>query len=79
MATIEEVTALLKEAETAYHELAIGTSARVVVHQNGSRVEYTPASRTGIKTYIAELKQALATMGATSNAAIAPRPMRVWF
>lgn len=79
MVTIEEVTALLKEAETAYHELAIGTSARVVVHQNGSRIEYTPASRAGLKAYIGELKLLLAALGATGDIPVVARPMRVWF
>lgn len=79
MATIPEVTALLKEAESAYHDLAIGNAVRVMVHQNGTRVEYTAASRAGLKTYIAELKQMLVEMGVTEYAAVAPRPMRVWF
>lgn len=47
---------LLKEAEAAYHSLSIGTMARVVVDQNGSRVEYTAANRTSLYNYIQELR-----------------------
>lgn len=47
-------------AEDAYHRLQIGESARVVVDQNGERVEYTAANRPALRQYIAELKQLIA-------------------
>ena len=73
MATRDEISALLREAEAAYHDLLIGVSVRVVVHQNGQRMEYSPASRGALAAYIAELKRQL------DPVAMAPRPMRVFF
>lgn len=55
----DRLTGLLREAEQAYHELAIGQSVKVIVHQNGQRMEYTPASLTRLKSYIQELKSLL--------------------
>jgi hypothetical protein len=49
----------LKQAEAAWHDLNLGMQARVFVDQNGERVEYTPASRSGLRAYIMELKSAL--------------------
>jgi hypothetical protein len=49
----------LAEAEAAWHALNLGNSARVFVDQNGERVEYTPANRIGLRTYILELRKAL--------------------
>lgn len=49
----------LAEAEKAYHDLNLGLSARVVVDQNGERVEFTAANRTGLYNYIQELKNKL--------------------
>lgn len=49
----------LAQAEQAWHELNLGQQARVFVDQNGERVEYTPANRNGLRSYIMELKQAL--------------------
>lgn len=63
----------LSEAETAYHALQIGTSARVVVDQNGERVEYTNANRASLRAYIEELKAKLADKDTRA------RPFKVWF
>lgn len=59
MATTAQMTAWLTEAETAYHKLVTGTSARVVVDQNGERVEYTSANRNALRSYIEDLRRAL--------------------
>ncbi len=59
MATVQE---RLDAAETAYHTLMLGQSARVVVDQNGERVEYTPANSTKLAAYINELKRQLGTL-----------------
>lgn len=40
----------------------IGQSARVVVDQNGERVEYTPANSTKLSAYINDLKRQLGTL-----------------
>jgi hypothetical protein len=49
----------LAEAEQAWHDLQIGTQARVFVDQNGERIEYNPATRAGLRGYIMELRAAL--------------------
>jgi hypothetical protein len=54
--TIEEK---LVEAREAYHLLNTGKMARVIVDQNGERVEFTSANRTALYNYIAELEALL--------------------
>jgi len=49
----------LDEARTAYHLLQTGRSARVVVDQNGERVEFTAANRASLYAYIRELEAQL--------------------
>jgi len=46
----------LTEAKAALHMLMIGRSARVVVDQNGERVEFTAANRSALEAYIASLE-----------------------
>ena len=58
MATVQE---RLTAAEDAYHQLMLGQSARVVVDQNGERVEYTSANAVRLAQYINELKRQLGT------------------
>ncbi len=53
MATVQEQ---LVEAEAAYHDLMTGTMARVVVDQNGERVEFTATNATRLSMYIQQLK-----------------------
>lgn len=57
----------LVEAEDALHELVTGTSARVVVDQNGERIEYTAANVGRLRTYIQELKNEIAGVTLGSN------------
>lgn len=66
-----ELTAQLTEAKKAYHSLVIGGSPKVVVDQNGERVEYTQASRAELQAYITRLK--------TELAGGVVKPARVWF
>lgn len=68
MATTAE---MLAEAEREYHLLRTGQKARVVVDQNGERVEFTAANRADLKAYIDELKAALGTSTAPLG------PMRI--
>lgn len=68
-----QLEAWLAEAEAAYHQLQIGTSARVVVDQNGERVEYTSANRSALLAYIQSLKDQLACVSVKSG------PMKVWY
>lgn len=51
----------LAEAENAYHSLQTGTMARVVVDQNGERVEFTAASRQDLAAYIRSLQSSIGT------------------
>lgn len=57
----------LVEAEDALHQLLTGTSARVVVDQNGERIEYTAANAGKLRAYIQELKQEIAGEPIGSN------------
>ena len=54
-----DLRTLLNEAERAYHRLMLGLSPRVVVDQNGERIEYTAANAPRLAQYIASLKQQL--------------------
>ncbi|AAQ63363.1 head-tail adaptor Ad1 [Burkholderia phage BcepNazgul] len=40
----------------AYHKLLTGRSARVIVDQNGERVEFTAANQQALVTYIRQLE-----------------------
>lgn len=72
MATLTPAQRLVA-AEDALHRLLTGTSPRVLVDQNGERVEYTPASIPALRAYIKELSASVA--GTT----VISRPMGVWF
>lgn len=64
---------LLDEARKAYHALMTGTSARVLVDQNGERVEFTAANKTALYNYISQLETLLAgTSGAIDVSAYHP-------
>lgn len=47
--------AQLTEARAAYHSLLTGQSARVIVDQNGERVEFNAANRQSLYAYIQSL------------------------
>jgi hypothetical protein len=59
LADTATLQARLTAAEEAYHNLQIGCSARVVVDQNGERVEYSAANSAKLAAYINELKRQL--------------------
>lgn len=46
----------LDDAKRAFHELLTGSLARVVVDQNGERVEFTNANRGALAQYIQQLE-----------------------
>lgn len=52
---------LLNDARAKYHALMTGTSARVLVDQNGERVEFTAANKIHLYNYIAQLETQLGT------------------
>ena len=62
--TAVQATIWLPEAQSAYHALVIGGSARVVVDQNGERVEYTSGNRAALSAYIAMLESIIAGIAA---------------
>ncbi|MNK37369.1 gpW [compost metagenome] len=68
----EVLRARLAEAESAYHSLTIGGQARVIVDQNGERVEFAPANAGRLMAYIQDLRRQLGC-GGTSG------PMMVLF
>ncbi len=65
----------ITEAKAALHDLMIGGAVRVVVDQNGERVEYTVANRAHLMAYIAALEAELANAGRP----VSVGAMRPWF
>lgn len=59
MATAEVLRARLEAAELAYHDLVLGGAVKVVVDQNGERIEYTAVNRGNLLAYIQYLKSQL--------------------
>lgn len=53
--TCEELQDMLAEARKAYSQLVLGGAVRVVVDQNGERVEFTAANRQSLNQYIQTL------------------------
>jgi hypothetical protein len=64
-----DLVAKLADARNAYHTLAIGAQARVIVDQNGERVEFTAAKKGDLYTYIMSLESQLATLPAALRVA----------
>ncbi|SFD52255.1 gpW protein [Pseudomonas citronellolis] len=59
----------LNRARTAYQDLIMGNKPRVIVDQNGERVEFTAASASRLYLYVQQLEQQLCPSGV-------PRPNR---
>lgn len=55
----ELFTQWLAEAEAAFHALMMGTQARVIVDQNGERVEFTAGNKSSLYAWILTLKSKL--------------------
>lgn len=49
----------LDEAKDAYHDLMTGRAVRVLVDQNGERVEYQASNRNQLALYIQQLEDEL--------------------
>lgn len=64
----------LADAETQYHELLLGRVPRVIVDQNGERVEFTAANSSKLYAYILQLRTLIAESGTPVSG-----PMRVIF
>lgn len=67
---------LLESAREALHNLVTGRMARVVVDQNGERVEFTPASATRLQAYVQQLE---AECRAAGNRRRVPGPIGFLF
>lgn len=65
----------IADAKVALHDLMTGRRVRVVVDQNGERVEYSAANRADLSSYIAMLEAELANAGKP----LAVGAMRPWF
>lgn len=66
---ITELKQQLKEAKAAYHQLMMGGSVRVVVDQNGERVEYTAANKQSLFNYIKILEAQICSPNPCSGGA----------
>ena len=62
----------LAEARQAYHTIMTGGAVKVVVDQNGERVEYQQGSATRLLAYIAALENQLG-IGCPTG------PLNIWF
>lgn len=69
--------ARLDEAKQAYHDLVTGTKARVIVDQNGEKVEFTAPNRQALYAYIQELERILCPP--TQSPSFNLMPMRFTF
>lgn len=56
---IAALRALIAEARSSYHSLMTGTMARVVVDQDGQRVEFTATNAARLYQYIGQLEALL--------------------
>lgn len=63
-------TAQLKDAREKYHLLLTGQAVRVVVDQNGERVEFTAASKSFLGEYINQLEIDLGVAKVSSRSPI---------
>jgi hypothetical protein len=54
------------EAKNAYHALNTGSLAKVIVDQNGERVEFNTANRANLYQYIKELETELGMSNANA-------------
>lgn len=83
MYTCEQLQELLNDALGALHKLRTGQSPRVVVDQNGERVEFTAANQAYLVTYINQLRSTMASKGCTNGACpvqpAAVRPLEIFF
>lgn len=75
------IQARLDGAEDAYDKLMRGKSVRVLVDQNGERIEFTPATLPNLRVYIAELNQKLLAggCGGCTVSPFATSPLEFYF
>lgn len=66
MACKTDIQIALKQAKDAKHQLMTGKAPRVIVDNNGERVEFNTANVSQLNTYIAELESSLARAGSSA-------------
>lgn len=71
--------AALIDADAAYHNLMTGRMARVIVDQNGERVEFSSANKSDLYLYIADLRSKIAACEDPVAVAMNSGPARFWF
>lgn len=77
--SLETLQTQLADAQAAYHRLMVGGAARVVVDQNGERVEFTSVSASSLFAYITSLKQQIAALSPSTCAPPINRPIGFLF
>lgn len=75
---IDDVKKLLVEAQQAYHDLLTGNKARVVVDQNGERVEFVATNRANLYQYVQSLQKQVDDCLATETPKVGG-PLRFFF
>lgn len=74
-----DACAALRQADQAWLDLSTGNSTRVVVDQNGARVEYNTANRAGLLSFIRVLQGQCTTYQSVALGQCNARPMRFLF
>lgn len=77
MADLATLQTWLADAEAAHHALAIG-GKRVTVERAGTKIVYTPANLSALKSYIASLQSQIRAAGGTIPG-IQPNPRRILY
>lgn len=70
--TCEELSEMVDSARQEYRRLVTGKAVRVVVDQNGERVEFTAANASRLLSYIQTLIAEMRKMGCPCVAQTAP-------
>lgn len=70
----EQLKSMKDDAISSLHRLRTGQSVRVVVDQNGERVEFSAANQAGLITYIQQLDDALRLNGCLDGKCAVSRP-----
>lgn len=68
----------IKDLVTQYEDMISGRKARVLVDQNGERIEYNAGNVTRLATYIAQMKSEYAENCGGAGQAMS-RPIRPFF
>jgi hypothetical protein len=77
---MSNVKTQIEDARAAYHRLMTGTAVKVVVDQNGERVEYNTANAAKLLAYLTSLCTPLSLDPLTGRSTTqTSAPMRVFF